>query len=73
MGLPVYRNIGSQIFRDSIYLSCCMPKILISLLTKFPVFWFMVLDPSAHHDTGISVMINITDDQESFKMYVLRL
>lgn len=51
-GSPVYWNIGCQIFGDCIYLPCRMPKILISLLTEFPVFWFMVLNPSAHNGPG---------------------
>jgi hypothetical protein len=25
-----------------------MPEILVTLLTKFPIFWLMVLDPSTN-------------------------
>nr|GMD05479.1 hypothetical protein Iba_chr06bCG6850 [Ipomoea batatas] len=44
--IPVNRYIGSQILGDCIYLSSCMPKVLITLLPKFPVFWFMILHTS---------------------------
>lgn len=45
--VPIDQYVGSQILGDRIYLSSCMPKILISLLTKFPVFGFMVIHSSA--------------------------
>ena len=43
----VNRYIGCKILWNHIQLPCCMPKILVSILSKFPILWFMILGSSA--------------------------
>lgn len=42
VNLPVCWYISCQIPWNSIYLPCCMTEILVSLLTKFPIFGFVI-------------------------------
>ena len=72
-GLPIHWNIGGQIFGYCINLSSSMPKILISLLTEFPVFRLMILHPSAYVDVMnyMHKLIIRNSSQEDFAIILL--